>query len=66
MQILGSQIGILLFMIIGGIVIWIIDKARKEKMDNDEANSILGFFTGAGFIFAFGCYFIYACTHPED
>ena len=66
MKILGSQVGVLLFLIIGGIVVWVIDKARKEKMDNDEAGNILGFFMWAGIIFAFVCYFIYSCTHPED
>ena len=66
MKILGSQVGVILFLIIGCIVVWVIDKVRKEKTSNEEAGDILGFFMWAGIIFAFVCFFLYECTHPED
>ena len=66
MKILGSQIGIILFMIIGCIAIYVINKASKEKMSAEDEESTMGCFIVAGTIFAFVCYFIYACTHPED
>lgn len=59
MKILGSQIGVLLFMFIGAVVIWAIDKVRKEKVDDDEADYIMGWFIGAGFILAF---LVYECS----
>lgn len=65
-KILGSQFGIILFMKIGGIVIYIINKASKEKMSSEDVESTMGCFIVAGIIFAFVCFFLYECTHPED
>lgn len=66
MQILGSQYGIILFMFIGLFVAVVIEKVRKEKLGQEEAESIIGTFAVIGFIVAIVCFIIYQCTHPED
>lgn len=66
MKILGSQIGVFLFLFIGAVVVWIIDMIRKEKLSNDEEDHILSWFIWAGLAFAFICYMLYECSHPED
>lgn len=66
MKILGSQVGILLFMLIGAVAIYVINKASKEKMSAEDEESTMGCFIVAGIIFAFVCYFLYECSHPED
>ena len=66
MNILGSQVSIFLFMIIGAIVVYAIDKIRKKDMEQEDAESIVGCFTVAGIIFAFACFILYTCTHPEE
>ena len=66
MQILGSQFGIILFMFIGLFVAMVIQKVRKEKLGQEEAEGIIGTFAVIGFIVAIICFILYQCTHPED
>ncbi len=66
MQFLGSQFGIILFMFIGLFVAMVIEKVRKEKLGQEEAESIIGTFAVIGFIVAIICFILYQCTHPED
>ncbi len=53
-------------MIIGLFVAVVIQKVRKEKLGQEEAESIIGTFAVIGFIVAIICFIIYQCTHPED
>ncbi len=55
MEFLGSQFGIILFIVIGFVVVWAIDKARGEKMDNESSDNIIGCFVVAGIIFVIIC-----------
>ena len=66
MQILGSQISVILFMFIGLFVAMVIEKVKKEKLGQEEADCIIGTFAVIGFIVAIICFIIYQCTHPED
>jgi len=63
MEILGSQFGIILFMVIGLIVILAINKVRKEDMSNDDAEGIFGCFTWVGVIVAIFVFLLYTCSN---
>ena len=62
---LGSQFGIILFLIIGAIVIYAINSFSKEKMSNEDTQSTLISFGGIGFIVSVVCFILYECTHAE-
>ena len=65
MEILGSQFGIILFMVIGFIVLLAINKGRKEKMSADDAEDIMGCFMWVGIIVAVFVYLCYACSNSS-
>jgi H+/gluconate symporter-like permease len=62
---LGSQFGIIVFLIIGGIVVYIINSFRKEKMSEETAESIFNGFGGIGIIVMIVCFVLYECSHAS-
>lgn len=58
METLGSQIGILLFIAIGIAIVYVINMAKKDKMDKDDKNTAIGCIVIAAFIIAFLCYYL--------
>lgn len=63
MKILGSQFGLILFLVIGCLVVVAINKARGEKMDNESSDNIVGCFVVAGFIFVTICVVLSECSN---
>lgn len=62
---LGSQFGIIVFLIIGGIVVYVINSFRKEKISEEKAESILNGFGGIGIIVMIVCFVLYECSHAS-
>ena len=65
LELFGSQFTIVLFLIIGGVVIYAIDKMSKEKMDNEQSENIFKLFGCAGLIVAIICVFLHECSHVD-
>jgi len=64
-QFFGSQFGIIVFLIIGGIVIYAINSFRKEKISEEKAESIFNGFGGIGIIVMIVCFVLYECSHAS-
>ena len=64
-QFLGSQYGIIVFLIIGGLVIYAINSFKKEKISEEKADSIFNFFGGIGIIVMIVCFVLYECSHAD-
>ncbi len=57
MRILGSQLGVILFFAIGIGIAYIINVAKKEKMDEEDKHSTVGCIFIIALVIAFLCYY---------
>ena len=65
LQLLGSQYGIIIFLIIGGLVVYAINSFKKEKMSEEKAESIFNVFGGIGIVVMIVCFVLYECSHAS-
>lgn len=65
LQLLGSQLGFVLVLIIGVVILCIVDKSKRNKMSEEESDSYLGCIAAIGFIFAAICAILYNCSNPD-
>lgn len=56
-EFLGSQFGILIFMGIGIGVVYLINKASKDEMNEEDKHTAVGCVFVAALIIAFLCYY---------
>lgn len=65
LQLLGSQLGFILILIIGVVILCIVDKIKSNKMSKEESDSYLGCIAAIGFIFTAICAILYNCSNPD-
>jgi hypothetical protein len=61
----GSQFGIIVFLIIGGLIIYVINSFKKEKISEEKADSIFKSFGCIGIIVMIVCFVLYECSHAS-
>mgnify|MGYP006877566238 FL=1 len=65
LQLLGSQLGFILVLIIGVVILCIVDKFKRNKMSNEQSDDCLGCIATIGFVFAAICAILYNCTNLD-
>lgn len=64
-EFLGSQATIIIFMIIGAGIVFIFKSTKKDSMDEDTGNSIIGGCGCLGFIIAIACAILAVCLSSD-
>lgn len=65
LKLLGSQVTIVIFLIIGAGIVFLINSAKKDNIDEKTGNSIFGGCGCLGLIIAIICYILYTCSNVE-
>lgn len=60
-RLLGSQLGIIIFILAAFLILWVLAKSKKHVSENDS-NSLIGCFAWIGFIVAAICMFLSKCA----
>ena len=66
MYYLGSQVTVLLFILLCMIFLFIVTKVFKKKLSEEDTEMTIGCFIGAGLVFGFICFILYTCSHSEE